>query len=89
MHTILRYAVTFAAGSALVVLLPLSVGAQSFDGTYDGTISCGLVTDMKQVWKTPLRMTVEDGEARYERPILRHGHSTCVSAPEPARGAAE
>jgi len=77
MDPIGRYLIRVAASSALV-LLPLTVAAQSFDGTYDGTIHCGLSTDAKRVWESPFRLTVEDGEARYERPILRYGQSTGV-----------
>jgi hypothetical protein len=77
MHPIGRYLVRVGAGSALV-LLPLSVAAHSLDGTYDGTIHCGLVTDAKRVWESPFRLIVEDGAAQYERPILRDGQPTGV-----------
>jgi hypothetical protein len=77
MHPFGRYLVRVGACSALV-LLPLSVAARSLDGTYDGTIHCGLVTDAKRVWESPFRLIVEDGAARYERPILRDGQSTGV-----------
>jgi hypothetical protein len=77
MQRIGRYLVRIWASSALV-LLPVNVAAQSWDGIYDGTIHCGLVTDAKRVWESPFRMTVEDGAVRYERPILRDGQSTGV-----------
>ena len=69
--------VWLVAGSVFA-LMPLCAAAQSFDGAYDGTISCGLLTDAKRVWESPFRMIVDNGEARYERPILRDGQPTGV-----------
>jgi hypothetical protein len=69
--------IALAAASALALMSP-GVDARSLVGVYEGRISCGRLTDVKRVWTSPFRMTVEDGAARYERPILRDGHGTGV-----------
>ena len=77
MHPTCRFLVKVACVNALL-LLPLSLAAQSVDAVYDGTIRCGLLTDAKRVWVSPFRLTVENGRARYERPVLRNGQPTGV-----------
>jgi hypothetical protein len=77
-HLTSRYLVAFVAICGLVPATPPRAAAQSFDGVYAGTISCGLSTDVNRVWESPFRMTVEDGKAHYERPILRDRDSTGV-----------
>jgi hypothetical protein len=54
-----------------LVLSASTAQAGSFDGAYTGTISCGLLTGLSKGLKTEFSMTVKDGQATYERQIIR------------------
>ena len=65
----LRYVIGLAAGGAVLLASP-AAQAQSFDGTYAGTISCGLLTHLTRPLKTEFSMTVSGSEAKYQREIF-------------------
>jgi hypothetical protein len=67
--------VRLAAAAALAAIL-VGIGdgaAQTIDGTYTGTIACGLLTQLRYPLRTDFSLTVARGEASYERPIVRPG----------------
>ena len=62
------------AGSALC-LTALAAAAQSFDGTYAGTLRCPALPGGTPL-RTEISMTVSGNTATYERPIVRPGASS-------------
>ena len=69
-----RYAAALGAGSALC-LTALAAQAQSFDGTYAGTLRCPALPGGTPL-RTEISMTVTGNTATYERPIVRPGTSS-------------
>jgi hypothetical protein len=77
---ILRCILGLAFGSALL-LTSSGVRAQSFDGTYAGTLSCPAPPGGGSPFRADLTMTVSGGTATFERPIMRIIRGK--NAPEP------
>jgi hypothetical protein len=61
--------------AAALIATASVVWAQSTDGTYNGTISCGVLSNLTQPLRTQFTMNVSVNEATYERPILRPSRS--------------
>jgi hypothetical protein len=71
-------AARFATATWIAAMLTIAAAAQaqSLDGTYTGTIACGLLSHLTQPLKTKFTMTVSRDQATYERPMLRRGEPT-------------
>jgi hypothetical protein len=58
-------------GVATLLLTTSGVQARSFDGTYTGTIQCGVLSNLSRPLKTAFAMTVAGDTVTYERQIVR------------------
>ena len=61
MSVVFAFSVTFSASP------------QTLDGTYTGTIACGVRRGQANPLRSQFTMRVSGGEATYERPIVRPG----------------
>ena len=53
-----------------LLITPAASDAQPLDGTYVGTMQCGLLSPLTRPLKTELKMTVAGDRVTYEREIL-------------------
>jgi hypothetical protein len=72
----LRAAVTAVAAGTVLVLAAPGARAQSFDGTYTGTMTCGLLAGQTRPLQTAVAMTVSGSTVNYHRQILQRGGPT-------------
>lgn len=65
-----RYRALGMTVAAALMLVADAAWGQSFEGTYAGTIQCGLLSTLTRPLRTQFTLTVAGGAATYERPIL-------------------
>src|SRR5262249_10779280 len=70
-----RHVLAISAFGALLLNSPTTF-AQPFEGNFTWTIDCGLLTGLTVPLHVPFSMTVSNGQARYEREIMRPGGPT-------------
>jgi hypothetical protein len=66
----IRHVLAISAFGVLLLNSPTTF-AQPFEGNFTGTIDCGLLAGLTRPLHAPFSMTVSNGQARYERKIMR------------------